>query len=106
MYREPVETEVTLQIRDIIWLPDIIDKLDWKHNVVPEEVEEVFVGRPQYRFVERGKVQGEDLYAALGQTEAGRYLIVYFIRKSGGMALVISARDMDAGERRRYERKE
>jgi uncharacterized DUF497 family protein len=94
-----------LRIKDIVWLPDIVDKLDWKHNITPQEVEEVFVGRPQYRFIERGKVRGEDLYAALGQTEAGRYLSVYFIHKAGGAALVISARDMSAGERKRYERK-
>ena len=91
-----------MQIKDIVWLPDIVDKLDWKHNIAPEEVEEVFLSRPQYRFIERGKIQGEDLYAALGQTEAGRYLIVYFIYKVSGAALVISARDMNVGERKRY----
>jgi uncharacterized DUF497 family protein len=35
----------------------------------------------------------------------GRYLSVFFIRKPGNLALVISARDMDAGERKRYGRK-
>jgi len=43
------------------------------------KVDEVFSSRPQCRFIERGKVRGEDLYAALGQTEVGRYLIVYFV---------------------------
>lgn len=33
-----------MKIKNIIWLPDVIDKLDWKHNVVPEEVEQVFSG--------------------------------------------------------------
>ncbi len=41
----------------------------------------------------------------MGQTDAGRYLIVDFIRKAGGIALVISARDMDSRERRQYGRK-
>ncbi len=94
-----------MRIKDIIWLPDIIDKLAWKHNVIPEEVEQVFMTRPLYRRVERGKVRGEDLYAALGQTEAGRYLIVFFIHKLSGEALVISARDMTRKDRRQYERK-
>jgi len=49
----------TLRIRDVVWLPDIVDKLTWKHNIVPQEVEEVFVGRPQYRLIERGKIRGE-----------------------------------------------
>jgi uncharacterized DUF497 family protein len=93
-----------VQIKDIIWLPSIVDKLDWKHGVVPEEVDEVFEGDPHYRRIERGKVQGEDLYSAMGQTEDGRYLIVFFIRKKSGAALVISARDMTAKEKR-YGRK-
>jgi uncharacterized DUF497 family protein len=41
----------------------------------------------------------------LGQTDGGRYLSVFFIHKPGNLALVISARDMDAAERRRYGRK-
>ena len=58
-----------------------------------------------YRFHETGHVEGEDLYTALGQTDAGRYLTVYFIFKSHNTALVISARDMDLAEVRRYARK-
>ena len=94
-----------MRIVDILWLPEIIEKLEAKHNVQPYEVEEVFMGRQSFLRIQRGKVQGEDLYTALGQTEAGRYLIVYFIRKSGGVALVISARDMDTRERRQYGHK-
>jgi hypothetical protein len=94
-----------LRIIDILWLPDIVEKLAVKHDVQPLEVEEVLMGRPGFRRIERGKVQGEDLYTAMGQTDAGRYLTVYFIRKAGGVALVISARDMDSRERRQYGRK-
>ena len=61
-----------MRIADIVWLPDIIDKLDWKHNVQPEEVDEVLFGKPLFRKVQKGHVPGEDLYAALGQTKAGR----------------------------------
>jgi hypothetical protein len=39
-------------------------------------------------------------YAAYGQTEAGRYLVVIFIPLGQGWIRVISARDMDARERR------
>ncbi|TVQ95421.1 MAG: hypothetical protein EA399_17940 [Desulfovibrionales bacterium] len=59
-----------------------------------------------FRFVEHGYKQGEDVYAALGQTDAGRYLIVFFIRKSDHAALIISARDMDRKERRLYKKNE
>jgi len=44
------------------------------------------------------------MYSALGQADAGRYLTVFFIFKPRGVALIISARDMSAGERRRYGR--
>lgn len=91
-------------ISNIYWLPDIVDKLLDKHHVETDEVEEALSSRAQFRRIERGRVQGEHLYAALGQTDAGRYLIVFFIRKPKNAALIISARDMDAGERRRYGR--
>jgi uncharacterized DUF497 family protein len=44
------------------------------------------------------------VYAALGQTESGRYLIVFFILKQGAVALPISARDMTPRERKLYAR--
>lgn len=45
------------------------------------------------------------MYSAAGQTNAGRYLIVWFIHKQNNFALILSARDMDQKERRKYERK-
>ena len=94
-----------MRILDVIWLPEIVDKLDWKHDVSPEEVTETLFGNPVYRKVQRGHVPGEDLYAALGRTLAGRYLIVFFICKLTRDALILSARDMDDRERRQYERR-
>ena len=94
-----------MYIADIIWLPQIIDKLAWKHNVMPEEVDQILFGKPFYRKVQKGHIPGEDVYAALGRTNAGRYLIVFFIYKPNREALVLSARDMDKKERRQYERK-
>ena len=61
-----------MYIDDFIWLPDVVEKLAVKHHVTQEEVEEVFFNRPQCRFVESGHRAGEDVYAALGQTDAGR----------------------------------
>ena len=94
-----------MYIDDFIWLPDILEKVAAKHHVTQEEVEEVFFNRPRYRFVESGHRLNEDVYAASGQTDAGRYLIVFFIHKSSNTALILSVRDMDEKERRRYERK-
>jgi uncharacterized protein len=56
------------------------------------------------RKVGKGRIKGENVYAAYGQSEAGRYLLVIYIRKPKGVILPISARDMDAAERRYYER--
>ena len=94
-----------MRIDDFLWLPDIVEKLAVKHRVTQEEVEEVFLNRPKYRFVESGHVPGEDVYVAAGQTEAGRYLLVFFIQKRDHRALIVTARDMDQRERRRYEQK-
>lgn len=94
-----------MSIDDFLWLPDVVEKLAIKHGITPDEVEEVFFNRPRYRFVETGYRPGEDVYAACGQTDAGRYVIVFFIRKATNIALILSARDMDDKERRRYERK-
>lgn len=94
-----------IYIDDFIWLPDILDKLTVKHQVTQDEAEEVFFNRPHYRFVELGYVKGEDVYSASGQTDAGRYLVVFFIYKPNNLALILSARDMDKKERRKYERK-
>ena len=88
-----------------IWLPSVVDKLLGKHNVTPEEVEEIFYSKPIVRFHEKGRVQGEHMYTALGQTENGRYLIVFFILKQRRQALIVSARDMSSVERKRYGRK-
>ncbi len=94
-----------MSIDDFIWLPSILDKVESKHQVSQDEVEEVFFNRPRYRFVELGNQKGEDVYSASGQTEAGRYLIIFFIHKSSNTALILSARDMVKKERKRYERK-
>ena len=69
------------------------------------EVEEVFVYRPRFRFVAKDHQFGEDVYSAMGQTDAGRYLIVFFILKPYHRALIVSARNMDRKERREYGRK-
>jgi uncharacterized protein len=93
-------------VREIIWLAQFVEKIISKHGVLPEEVEELFSNKPQFRRIGRGNVQGEDLYHAVGQTYAGRYLIAIFVYKPvTRKAVVISARDMDRSERKSYDRK-
>ena len=94
-----------MRINGIIWLETVVDKLHRKHRVTTDEVEEVLSGKPSLRRMEAGDVQGEDLYAALGRAGSGRHLVVFFVLKRDGDALVVSARDMAPKERRLYGRK-
>ncbi len=94
-----------MKIGGIIWLQEIVEKIKFKHGVSQEEVREVLRNSSHFRFVEKGHRSGENVYSALAQTDAGRYLIVFFVRKRTGQALIVSARDMTASERKRYEKK-
>lgn len=94
-----------MKIEGITWIRDIVDKLAFKHHVEVPEVEQALNNQPKIRFVEKGARKGEDVYLALGQTDAGRYLAVLFIYKKTKRALILSARDMAGKERRQYEKK-
>lgn len=43
-----------MKIHGIIWLEDIVEKMERKHAVSQQEVVEVLAGSPRYRFVEKG----------------------------------------------------
>lgn len=92
-----------MHIIDIIWLPRIIDKLAWKHSLEPEEINQVLFSNPHYRKVQNGHTDGEHVYSAFGRTDAGRYLIIFFIYKLTHEALILSARTMTKRERKQYE---
>jgi len=91
-----------LKIKEIIWLAQFVEKLEAKHGVTTEEVEQAFGNRPLIHRFERGDVRGEDLYRMLGRADSGRRLAVFFIMKPGERALIISARDTTDGEKKIY----
>ena len=94
-----------MHIKSIIWRTEVVEKIESKHGVSVEEVEEIFDPGTLYRRGPRGKKRkGEDVYKAYGQTEAGRYLFVAFIYKLDHRALILSARDMDDDERDLYRK--
>ncbi|MDT7909987.1 BrnT family toxin, partial [Thermus sp.] len=71
-----------------------------RHGVRPEEA----LANPR-RLVLRIRSQaGEERWAALGATEAGRILFVVFTRRRG-RARVITARDATPEEKRRYRKR-
>ncbi len=94
-----------MKIVECLWKEQFVEKLERKHRVFTDEVEEAFRNAPRFDFVSKGHIAGENVYRALGQTDAGRYLVIFFVYKGGEKALPISARDMDAKERRRYGKK-
>lgn len=94
-----------MKITTLIWKTRFVEKMWQKHKVNMAEVEQVFAGRPRIQFAQRGDVAGEHLYRALGRTDAGRYLVIFFIYKGKGRALPISARDMTRKEKRSYGKK-
>jgi len=45
-------------------------------------VEPHYKGRKKVWRVAKGKIEGEDVYLALGKTDAGRHLSIFFIRNT------------------------
>jgi uncharacterized protein len=92
---------------DFIVCPDeILEKLARKHNVSEQEARQVLLNNPRIRFAENGYIEGENVYAAFGQTFGNRYLSVFFVYKPDNKtAVIISAREMSQKERKAYGRK-
>ena len=95
-----------MRIDSIVCSESVEEKLESPDNVTCREARQVLLNEPRIRFAEKGRVDGEDVYVAFGQTFGGRYLAVFFIHKPGlNTALIISARDTSNKERRTYGRK-
>ncbi len=95
-----------MQIETIVCSEQVEEKLRSKHNVTCREAQQVLLNEPRIRFAEKGHTEGEEVYAAFGQTFGGRYLSVFFIYKLlTRIAVIISARDMSPKERKAYGRK-
>ncbi len=95
-----------MQIDYIVCPETIEEKLAKEHHVTMREVRQALLNNPRVRFAEKGYTEGEDVYAAFGQTFGGRYLSVFFIFKpNDNTAIIISGRDMSQKERKAYARK-
>ena len=62
-----------MRLTEVIWKESFVDKIETKHGVLTYEVEEVIFGKPHIRRAQKGRVKGEDLYTAYGQTDALGY---------------------------------
>jgi len=79
----------------------VAQKIEWKHNISEDEVYEVF--ESDYRVQITRSPRRRDSYLVLGRTFAGRYLTIALKPEVNGYT-VLTARDMEQHERRRYRR--
>lgn len=80
------------------------DKITRKHNVSVEEVYEVLCNSEHPPHIRRSS-KGQHRYLAMGQTDAGRYLTIVFIKSASNVCKVLTAREMTNSERRWYQRR-
>lgn len=77
-----------------------------KHGVTQADTEQVFLNEPLFITPDEKHSEFEHRYRALGKTKSGRLLTVVFtLRQNETLIRIISARDMNAKERRLYEQK-
>ena len=76
-----------------------------KHNVEDLECEQVFFNEPLIIIEDTKHSIVEKMFATFGQTDAGRLLVVIFTKRVE-LLRVISARDMNRGERKFYEERQ
>lgn len=87
------------------WDEANIDKNWERHQVTPEEAEEIFFHEPIVLSSDHTSTSNERRYQLLGETMAGRRLFVAFtVRRK--LIRVISARDMNRREHEAYLRYE
>ena len=92
---------------------DTIEGFDWdegnarkneKHGVTQADAEQIFFNEPLFITPDESHSETERRYRAFGKTSSGRLLTVIFtLRQAETRIRVISARDMNAKERRLYE---
>jgi uncharacterized protein len=88
-----------MRIHELIWPEDRIDHIA-RHNVMPEEVEEVCFSQS---LIQRAKSEGKNpVYYVLGQTASGRYLFCVVIQFPDGRGYPVTARSMTHKEKRRF----
>lgn len=85
----------TLQIDD-----HILDKIESKHNITSQEIEEACLS--DERHVRKSR---DDLYKVFSQTRSGRYVLVVLVNLGEGIWKIVTARDMTDSERQLYNRR-
>jgi uncharacterized protein len=98
VYTNIQRVEITIMRIESLEIDDhILDKIESKHRVSFEEVEEVCLS--EERHIRRSR---EGLYKVFGQTAAGRYLLIVLVNLGSGRWKIVTGREMTDGERRLY----
>ena len=85
-----------LDVRHLIWEPGNVAHIA-RHQVIPEEVEEVCHGRPMTSATYAGRLR------VVGPTRSGRMLTVILAPQGEGIYYPVTARPASRKERRRYQ---
>ena len=56
-----------MKLSGVIWLEEIVEKIERKHHVTQNEVREILRNSLHFRFVEKGHRRGENVYSALSR---------------------------------------
>jgi len=78
------------------------DKIRIRHKVTKFECEEIFFNQPLLIGVDSKHSQNENRYFVLGRSDRNRFLFTVFTIRNN-LIRVISARDMNNKEKRKYE---
>ena len=84
-----------IYIRELLWTDWNIEHIA-RHNVSPDEVEEVCYSNP---FVTKAR---NKTLRIIGQTYSGRFLTIFLAPRGKGSYLVVTARAATEAERRRF----
>ena len=77
----------------------VLDKVEAKHGITFDEVEEACLS--DKRHIRRSR---EGLYRLFSQTAVGRYILAVLVNLGGGNWKLVTAREMTTNERRLYNR--
>lgn len=89
-----------MRVDEIVWPDDRVEHIA-RHDVTPEEFENVCFGRS---LIQRAKSEGQNpVYYVLGQTRAGRYLFCVVIAFPDSKGYPVTARSMTDKEKRRFK---
>lgn len=88
-------------IDELLWPQDRIEHIA-RHQVRPEEVEEVCFGKA---WIRRARAAGKNpVYYVLGQTGSGRHLFCVVIQFPNRKGFPVTARAMTEKEKRQFNR--